>query len=176
MPPTVSKQIEQLRETLRRHEYLYYVADAPEITDAEYDKLMRELQALELAHPEFVTPDSPSQRVGGAPREGFLKVTHSAPMLSLDNALNEAELRAWDARVREHLGAEPFRYVAELKLDGLSMATQYVGDQFSKAVTRGDGRVGEDVTENARTIRSLPLKLRKQSWPTFARPVALIRH
>ena len=121
MSEPVAKQIESLRETLRRHEYLYYVADSPEITDAEYDKLMRDLQELERKHPQLITPDSPSQRVGGAPREGFVKVAHSSPMLSLDNALNEVELRAWDARVREHLGAQPFRYTAELKLDGLSM-------------------------------------------------------
>lgn len=167
MSEPVAKQIETLRETLRRHEYLYYVADSPEITDAEYDKLMRDLQELERKHPQLVTPDSPSQRVGGAPREGFVKVAHSGPMLSLDNALNEAELRAWDARVREHLGADPFRYTAELKLDGLSMATHYRGDQFAQAVTRGDGRVGEDVTENARTIKSLPLKLPERRWRAF---------
>ncbi|HYP05880.1 MAG TPA: NAD-dependent DNA ligase LigA, partial [Bryobacteraceae bacterium] len=167
MPATVAKQIEELRETLRRHEFLYYVADAPEISDAEYDKLMRQLQALEQEHPELVTPDSPSQRVGGAPREGFLKVTHGAPMLSLDNALNETELRAWDARIREHLGSAEFRYVAELKLDGLSMSTRYKAGLFAQAVTRGDGRVGEDVTENARTIRSIPLKLRLKDWDAF---------
>jgi DNA ligase (NAD+) len=117
MSVTVAKQIEDLRETLRKHEYLYYVLDAPEITDAEYDRLMRELQALESAHPELLTPDSPTQRVGGAPREGLVKVAHSAAMLSLDNALNEGELKAWDTRVREHLGSAEFRYVAELKLD-----------------------------------------------------------
>src|SRR5215203_4959360 len=133
MSSTVSKQIEQLRETLRRHEYLYYVADAPEITDAEYDKLMRELQALEQAHPELVTPDSPTQRVGGAPREGFVKVPHSVQMLSLDNALNETELTAWDARVREHLSGAEFQYVAELKLDGLSMAAHYKDGAFAQA-------------------------------------------
>ncbi len=167
MPDTVAKQIQNLREALRRHEYLYYVADAPEISDAEYDKLMRELEELERKHPEFLTPDSPTQRVGGAPREGFVKVRHSAPMLSLDNALNETELRAWDTRVRDHLGSEPFRYIAELKLDGLSMSTHYLDGRFAQAVTRGDGRVGEDVTENARTIRSIPLKLRCESWPVF---------
>jgi DNA ligase (NAD+) len=167
MSETVAKRIENLRETLRRHEYLYYVADAPEISDAEYDKLMRDLEELERAHPDFVASDSPTQRVGGAPREGFFKVAHSRQMLSLDNALNESELRAWDARVREHLGSNPFRYVAELKLDGLSMATHYVDGRFARAVTRGDGRVGEDVTENARTIRSLPLKVREGDWSEF---------
>lgn len=165
MSEIAAKKIETLREELRRHEYLYYVADTPEISDADYDKLLRDLQKLEQENPDLASPDSPTQRVGGAPREGFVKVTHSAPMLSLDNALNEAELRAWDARVRERLGTAPFRYVAELKLDGLSMAAQYRGDQYTRAVTRGDGRTGEDVTENARTIKSLPLRLRGAGWP-----------
>jgi DNA ligase (NAD+) len=159
MPDTASKRIAELREVLRRHEYLYYVLDQPEIADAEYDALMRELQELERIHPSLVTPDSPTQRVGGQPREGFSKVRHSSPMLSLDNALNEAELRAWDARVRDGLRGAAVQYVAELKLDGLSMAVHYRNGMFAQAVTRGDGRVGEDVTENARTIRSLPLKV-----------------
>src|SRR5579862_7502592 len=152
------KQIEQLRATLQHHEYLYYVLDRPEITDAEYDGLMRRLQQLESQHPELITPDSPTQRVGGKPREGFVKVPHSSPMLSLDNALNEDELREFDRRVRDLLRGEPFEYVAELKLDGLSMAVHFRKGQFAQAVTRGDGLVGEDVTENARTIRSMPLK------------------
>src|SRR5712691_3031129 len=151
-------EVEDLRNTLRRHEHLYYVLDQPEVSDAEYDALMNRLRDLETQHPELLTPDSPSQRVGGKPREGFVKVAHSAPMLSLDNALNEQELRAFDARVREALGNEPYRYVAELKLDGLSMAAHYLEKRLAQAVTRGDGRVGEDVTENARTIRSLPLR------------------
>jgi DNA ligase (NAD+) len=155
---TPAHKIERLRETLRRHEHLYYVLDQPEITDAEYDAMMQELRKLEEAHPELITPDSPTQRVGGKPREGFVKVTHSSPMLSLDNALNEAELRDFDRRVRDLLGGGQFRYVAELKLDGLSMAARYQDGLFVQAVTRGDGLVGEDVTENARTIRSLPLR------------------
>ncbi len=153
------RKVEKLRTTLRRHEHLYYVLDQPEISDADYDLLMRELQALEAEYPELVDPESPTQRVGGSPRSGFKKVTHSAPMLSLDNALNESELRAWDGRVRGSLPGETFRYVAELKLDGLSMAVQFTAGSFQKAVTRGDGRIGEDVTENARTIRSLPLRV-----------------
>src|SRR6478672_7077804 len=153
-------EMAKLRQDLRRHEHLYYVLDQPEITDAEYDALMRCLQELETEHPELATPDSPTQRVGGKPREGFLKVEHSSAMLSLDNALNENELREFDRRVRELLGGEEFRYVAELKMDGLSMAAHYADGQFRSAVTRGDGRVGEDVTENARTIRSLPLRVR----------------
>jgi len=151
-------EVEGLRETLRRHEYLYYVLDQPEISDADYDSQMNRLRDLESQHPELITPDSPTQRVGGKPREGFVKVEHSAPMLSLDNALNESELRAFDTRVRDLLSNAPCQYVAELKLDGLSMAAHYRDNQLVQAVTRGDGRVGEDVTENARTIRSLPLR------------------
>src|ERR1017187_5715677 len=113
-------QVEQLSEELRHHEQQYYVLDAPEITDAEYDELMRRLQALETQHPELLTPDSPTQRVGGKPREGFVKVQHSSSLLSLDNALNEGELRDFDRRVRDLLGVAPYRYVTELKLDGLS--------------------------------------------------------
>jgi DNA ligase (NAD+) len=155
--PPVHEQIEKLRGEIRRHEHLYYVVDSPEITDAEYDTLMRELMALEEKHPELVTPESPTQRIGGRPREGFVKVAHSAPMLSLDNALNEVELRDFDRRVRDLLKGEPFQYVAELKMDGLSMAAHYRDGCFHQAVTRGDGAVGEDVTENARTMRTLPL-------------------
>jgi DNA ligase (NAD+) len=153
----VPDEIETLRAELRRHEHLYYVLDAPEISDAEYDGMMRRLKALEDTHPEFDTPDSPTKRVGGAVREGFVKVRHSSPMLSLDNALNEGELAEFDRRVRELLAAESFSYVAELKLDGLSMAVQYEDGRLKQAITRGDGQVGEDVTENARTIRSLPM-------------------
>ena len=162
MPKDFAARIEKLRDTLRHHERLYYVLDQPTITDAEYDALMRELRDLETAHPELLTPDSPTQRVGGKPREGFVKVAHSSPMLSLDNALDEGELRDFDRRVRELLRGAEFRYVTELKLDGLSMAAHYRDGQFTKAVTRGDGVVGEEVTENARTIRSLPLRVPTQ--------------
>jgi DNA ligase (NAD+) len=155
----VQSRMEKLRAELRRHEHLYYVLDQPEISDAEFDRLMRELRALEAEHPEFASPDSPTQRVGGKPREGFVKVRHSMPMLSLDNALNEGELLAFDRRVRDLLGGEAYAYVAELKLDGLSMAVHYRDGQLAQAVTRGDGAEGEDVTENARTIRSLPLRV-----------------
>ena len=153
-------QIEQLREELRHHEHQYYVLDDPEITDAEYDALLRQLQALETQHPELLTPDSPTQRVGGKAREGFIKVRHSSPMLSLDNALNETELRDFDRRVRDLLGGAEYRYVTELKLDGLSMAAYYRDGKFAQAITRGDGTIGEEVTENARTIRSLPLRVK----------------
>ena len=159
MSKQLHPEIEALRAELRRHEYLYYVLDQPAVSDADYDALMRRLQSLEAEFPELITSDSPTQRVGGKPREGFVKVRHSAPMLSLDNALNEGELREFDRRVREGLGGEAFRYVAELKMDGLSMAAHFCGGVFERAITRGDGAVGEDVTENARTIRSLPLRV-----------------
>jgi DNA ligase (NAD+) len=162
---TPDQQIQALRDDLRHHEHLYYVLDAPELTDAEYDERMNRLKKLEAEHPDLVTADSPTQRVGGKPREGFVKTPHSRPMLSLDNAYNEGELRAWDQRVREALpSSEAVRYVCELKLDGLSLALHY-GDGVSGAshlqrgLTRGDGTIGEDVTSNVRTIRSVPLSV-----------------
>jgi DNA ligase (NAD+) len=156
------RRVQELRTELRRHEHLYYVMDAPAISDAEYDSLMNELKRLEAEHPELVTADSPTQRVGGSPAEGFGKVKHSRPMLSLDNAYNAEELAAWDKRVRDLAGALPVEYVAELKLDGLSVALHYGpadggGSRLLTAVTRGDGQTGEDVTGNIRTIRSVPL-------------------
>lgn len=154
-----AEKVAALRARIEHHEHLYYVLDQPEISDAEYDALIRELSALEAAHPELLSPESPTQRVGGKPREGFVKVEHSAPMLSLDNALNEGELRDFDRRVRDLLGEESFAYVAELKLDGLSMAVHFADGRLQRAITRGDGQTGEDVTENARTIRSLPLRV-----------------
>ncbi|MBL8218670.1 MAG: NAD-dependent DNA ligase LigA, partial [Bryobacterales bacterium] len=160
MGHSVQDKMARLREELRRHEHLYYVLDQPEITDLEYDAMMRELQDLETAHPELLTPDSPTQRVGGKPREGFVKARHSSAMLSLDNALNEGELRDFDRRVRELLNGEPYSYVAEVKLDGLSMAARFEDGQFRLAITRGDGTEGEDVTDNARTIRTLPLRVK----------------
>ena len=158
-PAGAAHEIERLREEIRHHEHLYYVLDQPAITDAEYDALMRRLSALEDEHPELITPDSPTQRVGGKAREGFVKVPHSSPMLSLDNALNEGELREFDRRVHDLLKGAPYEYVAELKMDGLSMAVRYRDGLFEQAITRGDGLVGEDVTENARTMRSLPLRV-----------------
>jgi DNA ligase (NAD+) len=153
-------QIEVLRREIEQHEYNYYVLDAPTIQDAEYDALMRQLQALEQQHPEFLTPDSPTQRVGGQPRAGFQAAQHRSPMLSLDNALNEGELRAFDNRVRELLRGQDYEYVAELKLDGLSLALHYDNGALQLAITRGNGLEGEIVTENARTIRSIPLQVR----------------
>jgi DNA ligase (NAD+) len=154
---TVQQKIEELREKIRYHEHRYYVLDSPEISDAEFDRLVNELKKLEAEHPELITPDSPTQRVGGKPREGFVKVQHSSPMLSLDNAYNEQELRDWERRVHELTGEKSVEYVCELKLDGLSMALRYEKGRFLRGVTRGDGSVGEDVTENVRTIRSAPL-------------------
>jgi DNA ligase (NAD+) len=164
-PPTSKDPAElaaQLRDLLRYHEHLYYVLDSPEATDAQYDRWMNQLHALEAEHPALLTPDSPTQRVGGKPADGFAKVAHSRPMLSLDNAYNEAELRAWDARVRGALGeAAEVDYVCELKLDGLSLAVTYEHGHLLRGVTRGDGAVGEDVTSNVRTIRSVPLTVTK---------------
>jgi len=162
--PALKRKIEKLRHELRRHEHLYHVLDKPEISDAEYDALMNELRKLEAAHPELVTPDSPTQRVGGKPAEGFKKAQHSRPMLSLDNAYNAEELADWDRRVHELAGALPVEYTAELKLDGLSVALNYQpgsdGDaQLATGLTRGDGQTGEDVTSNIRTIRSIPLSI-----------------
>ena len=165
------KKIEALREKIRHHEYRYYVLDNPEISDAEFDKLMQQLKDLEAEHPSLVTPDSPTQRVGGRPREGFVKVPHSSPMLSLDNTYNEEELRNWERRVHELSGRSDVDYVCELKLDGMSLALVYEGGKLLRGVTRGDGSVGEDVTLNVRTVRSIPLsvpkeKLRKAGIPS----------
>lgn len=154
-----AKQAEILRAKLRHHEHLYYVMDAPEVSDAEYDRLMLELKTLESAHPHLITPDSPTQRVGGKPKEGFQKVSHSRSMLSLDNAYNETELRDWARRVHELSGAAKVAYVCELKLDGMSLALWYRNSALDKGITRGDGSTGEDVTTNVRTIRSIPLSV-----------------
>ncbi len=158
----VEKKIEVLREKIRHHEYLYYVLDQPEISDSEFDKLMRQLKDLETEHPALVTPDSPTQRVGGKPREGFVKVPHSSPMLSLDNTYNEEELRDWERRVHELSGRSEVDYVCELKLDGMSLALIYEDGRLVRGITRGDGSVGEDVTLNIRTVRSVPLSIPKE--------------
>jgi len=158
-PANVKKEIEELREKLRYHEYRYYVLDDPEISDAAYDRMMNRLKELEAAHPELVTPDSPTVRVGGAPREGFSTVRHARPMLSLDNAFSYDALRDWDRRVREGSGQEKIEYVAEHKFDGLSISLQYEDGVLARGVTRGDGTTGEDVTPNVKTIRSIPLRV-----------------
>jgi len=161
---SIEQQIQKLREQIEHHEYLYYVLDQPEISDAEYDKLMRRLQALEEAHPQYLTPDSPTQRVGGKPREGLQRAEHSSPMLSLDNALDEGELREFDARVRTLLGSQRYSYVAELKLDGLSMAVQYTDGKFTRALTRGDGREEQRMRSMSVPERWIDLS---PTWPGF---------
>jgi DNA ligase (NAD+) len=167
----LEKKIEALREEIRRHEYLYYVVDQPEIGDEEFDALMRRLKDMEAQNPQLITPDSPTQRVGGKPREGFVKVPHSSPMLSLDNTYSEEELRAWERRVYELSGRKDVDYVCELKLDGMSLALIYEDGKLIRGITRGDGNIGEDVTLNVRTVRSVPLsipkeKLKKAGIPT----------
>src|SRR5579863_10372603 len=155
------RKIEALREKIRHHEHLYYVLDNPELSDADFDKLMQQLKDLEAENPALITPDSPTQRVGGKPREGFVKVPHSSPMLSLDNTYSEDELRDWERRVHELTGRSEVDYVCELKLDGMSLALVYENGQLVRGVTRGDGTVGEDVTLNVRTVRSVPLSIPK---------------
>ncbi len=156
-PADVKREIEALRDKIRYHERQYYVLDQPVVSDAEYDGLVRCLDELEKEHPALVTPDSPTQRVEGVPREGFVKAEHPSPMLSLDNAFSVEELGNFDRRVRERIALDVVDYVGELKLDGISMSVQFAGGHLSRALTRGDGTTGEDITENARTIRSLPL-------------------
>src|ERR1700757_4352 len=157
----VEKKIETLREKIRHHEYLYYVLDNPEISDQDFDRLMQQLKDLETENPSLITPDSPTQRVGGKPREGFVKVRHSSPMLSLDNTYSEEELRGWERRGPELSGRKDVDYVCELKLDGVSLALTYEDGKLVRGVTRGDGSVGEDVTLNVRTVRSIPLTIGK---------------
>src|ERR1700757_1914212 len=166
----VAANIETLRDQIRHHEYRYFVLDDPEISDFDFDKLVERLKKLESEHPELITPDSPTQRVGGKPREGVVKVAHSSPMLSLDNTYSEDELRAWERRVHELSGRKDVEYVCELKLDGMSMALRYQDAHLERGITRGDGSEGEDVTLNVRTVRSVPLsiprdKLKKSGLP-----------
>jgi len=156
----VKKKIDKLREQLRRHDYLYYVLNQPEISDRKYDKLFSELQKLEQTHPELVTSDSPTQRVSGMPLEGFETLRHAVPMLSIDNTYNADELRAFDERVRRQLESNNYDYVVELKIDGLAISIRYERARFLQAATRGNGEVGDDVTANVRTIRAVPLVLR----------------
>ena len=152
-------EIEKLRDSIRHHEYAYYVMDDPEISDASFDRLMNRLKELEVQHPDLVTTDSPTLRVGGAPREGFVKVRHATPMVSLDNAFSIDTLTAFDRRVRETTGREKIDYIAEHKFDGLSLSLIYENGSLVRGVTRGDGTTGEDVTPNVKTIRSIPLRI-----------------
>jgi len=166
----IAVETEELREQIRHHEYRYYVLDDPEIPDAEFDRLMNRLKQIEAEHPELVSDDSPTQRVGGRAAEGFAKVEHSRPMLSLDNAYNEEELRAWDTRVKDLARRADITYTCEMKLDGMSLALWYRDGALERAITRGDGTVGEDVTANVRTMRTVPLtvaaaKLKKAGLP-----------
>src|SRR5665213_3999266 len=158
MSQSAKHRVEHLRRELLHHNELYYTKAKPEISDQEYDKLMRELIELESAHPELLTPDSPSQRVGGAPLEGFTTVEHAEPMLSIDNTYDETDVRAFDERMRKGLGEQP-AYVLEPKVDGVASSLRYENGILVLAATRGDGRHGDDITVNARTIRSIPLKL-----------------
>jgi DNA ligase (NAD+) len=161
------QRLVELRREIARHDHAYYVLNAPLIPDAEYDRLMRELREIEAAHPEWVTPDSPSQRVGGAPLAGFAEVRHAVPMLSLDNAMGDEELADFDRRVRERLGTDQaVEYNAEPKIDGLAISLRYEDGLLVRAATRGDGERGEDVTANARTVHAIPLRLMGEEWPT----------
>ena len=162
----ISDRAAQLRDLINRNNFLYYSADDPEITDAEYDRLLAELKQLETNYPELVTPDSPTQRVGSAPLDKFTQVTHAMPMLSLDNVFDEAELTAFNQRVWDRLNTDAvITYAAEPKLDGLAISIRYENGLLMQAATRGDGAVGEDVTENVRTIRNIPLKLHGKNVP-----------
>lgn len=166
VPESIARRAAELREQINYHNYRYYVLDQPEIPDAEYDRLMRELQRLESQYPELITPDSPTQRVGAKPAEGFGEVRHLIPMLSLENCFSEDELRSFDRRVKERLGqAGAVRYCAEPKFDGLAVSLRYEQGYLVMGATRGDGYVGEDVTQNVRTVRSIPLRLRGESPP-----------
>jgi DNA ligase (NAD+) len=165
------KQIEALRDEIRRHDYLYFVEANPEISDREYDELVRELGALEQQHPHLITPDSPTQRVGERPLEGFEHVRHVIPMLSIDNTYSAEELREFDGRVRRGLGGERFEYAVDPKIDGVAVSIRYEGGRLARGVTRGDGQTGDDITQNIRAVRSVPLRLRGEDWP----PVVEVR-
>ncbi|WP_273403207.1 NAD-dependent DNA ligase LigA [Actinobacillus porcinus] len=164
---TISNQINQLRETLRHHEYLYHVLDAPEIPDSEYDRLFHQLKALEQQHPELITPNSPTQRVGAKPLSGFAQITHEIPMLSLDNAFSDEEFYAFVKRIQDRLTVLPekLEFCCEPKLDGLAVSILYVNGILTQAATRGDGTTGEDITLNIRTIRNIPLQLLTDNPP-----------
>src|SRR5580698_4411919 len=159
-------RVATLKETLDRYNYRYHALDDPEVPDAEYDRLMLELRELEAEHPDLLTPDSPTQRVGAAPVAAFGAVKHRLPMLSLDNAFSEEDVRDFDRRIRERLRREgPIVYSAEPKLDGLAISARYENGVYVQGATRGDGETGEDITQNLRTIQALPLKLRTDRPP-----------
>lgn len=159
MSASVAHRIAGLRAEIEKHNYQYYVLDDPLISDAEFDTLFRELQQLEAQHPELATPDSPTQRIGAAPLKSFAEVVHRTPMLSLNNAFSDEEVRAFDARIREALGVDEVEYAVEPKFDGLAITLTYRDGKFVQGATRGDGSVGEDVTQNLRTVHAIPLRL-----------------
>jgi DNA ligase (NAD+) len=161
----IVRKVKDLRDQIAEHDYHYYVLDTPQISDAEYDRLFRELQSLEQQYPEFITPDSPTQRIGGTPSTLFSSIEHRLPMLSLENAFSEEELQAFDKRVRDRLAGQDYEYVCEPKLDGLAVSLVYEDGNLVKAATRGDGSTGEDITANIRTIKSIPLHLRGSHYP-----------
>ncbi|MDZ7754517.1 MAG: NAD-dependent DNA ligase LigA [Gammaproteobacteria bacterium] len=165
VPVKAERRAAELREAIDYHNYRYYVLDDPEVPDAEYDRLMRELEDLEAEYPELVTPESPTQRVGAQPISAFEEAVHGLPMLSLGNAFEEEEVADFDRRVRKELGVEEVEYVAETKLDGLAVSLTYRDGRLERGATRGDGTRGEDVTHNVRTIRAIPLQLRGEGWP-----------
>src|SRR2546426_2614623 len=157
-------RVEELHDLINHHNYRYHVLDDPEVSDAEYDEFMRELRGLEEAFPEFITPESPTQRVGGAPTELFAPAPHRVPMLSLDNAFSWEELNAWGKRVERVVGQQA-DFVCELKIDGLAVRLTYEGGAYVQGATRGDGYVGDDITANIRTVRSVPMRLRDEKPP-----------
>ena len=161
------KRAEELRRLIEHHNYRYYVLDDPEVPDAEYDRLMRGLEAVESSFPDLVTAESPTQRVSGTPMEGFETVSHRVPMLSLGNAFSEEEVADFHRRVSQGLERQDITFAAEPKLDGVAISLTYVGGLLTTAATRGDGERGEDVTANVRTIRAVPLKLHGQGWPSL---------
>jgi DNA ligase (NAD+) len=165
--PNPARRVEELRRQIDHHNYLYYVEAAPEISDREFDKLLEELKALEKAHPELITPDSPTQRVGGQPIDSFKAVTHRVSMLSIDNSYNPDELREFDRRVRKIIVGETVNYVVELKIDGVAISLAYENGSFTVGATRGDGERGDDVTHNLRTIPEIPLRLKTSSPPAL---------
>src|SRR4051812_8437188 len=164
---SAAERATHLRAEIERHNELYYQQAKPEISDQEFDALLRELQRLEQEHPELLSPDSPTQRVGGAPLQGFAQITHRVPMMSLDNTYSEAEVREFFQRLQKTLGRDRILCTVEPKVDGVAVSVRYENGVLTHAATRGDGRVGDDITQNLKTIRSLPLRLPKQGPQTF---------
>ncbi|MCZ6683458.1 MAG: NAD-dependent DNA ligase LigA, partial [Planctomycetota bacterium] len=163
--PEPAQQIADLREEIRKHDHHYWVESSPRVSDREYDKLFSRLKDLEKAHPDLITPDSPTQRVSETPISKFESVTHAVPMLSIDNTYNEDELREFDARVAKALDPAAYDYIVDPKIDGVSATLRYVRGVFELGATRGDGRTGDDVTANLKTVRAIPLRLRGRGWP-----------